>query len=213
MTILNKLKWTAALSVVFLLILATNLIDQDHFRKVRQSIVTIHEDRLVVTDYIYQLAMILSDKRLAIALNDTAYFSANKLADNDKMIGLINNFYDTKLTSEERKVLGSLEKNLNTLVEDEADFVVVVNNNEAKSLEIKSSIIDQIAVLKGNLNTLANIQMKEGRRQIAIANRSVDSIDLFTRIEIIALIIIGILFQIIILYKPKVKREHAPLEL
>jgi len=213
MTILNKLKWTAALSVVFLLILATNLIDQDHFRKVRQSIVTIHEDRLVVTDYIYQLAMILSDKRLAIALNDTAYFGANKLADNDKMIGLISNFYDTKLTSEERKVLGSLEKNLNTLVEDEADFVVVVNNNEAKSLEIKSSIIDQIAVLKGNLNTLANIQMKEGRRQIAIANRSVDSIDLFTRIEIIALIIIGILFQIIILYKPKVKREHAPLEL
>lgn len=198
MTILTKIKWTSALLVVFLLILATNLIDQDHFRKVRQSIVTIYEDRLVVKDYIYDLAMILSDKRYAIAIKDQDYLQTKASEDNAKMFSTVESFYRTKLTLDEKKILDSFNTKL-------VDFV----NNEQEQLnglQIESDIISkQITALKRDLQLLSDIQMKEGKKQISIANRSVNSIDLFTRIEIIALIIIGITIQIVIFYSPKPK--------
>lgn len=198
MTILNKIKWTAGLLVVFLLILATNLIDQDHFRKVRQSIVTIYEDRLVVKDYIYDLAMVLSDKRLKIAQKNESYFLSEADQDNQRMMGTLEAFYETKLTSDERKVLDSFSKKLSEFIRNEKEYSTLDSSNS-------SMLIEQISSLKRDLQSLSDIQMKEGKKQISIANRSMNSIDLFTRIEIIALIIIGVLIQIIILYSPKKK--------
>lgn len=198
MNILDKVKWTAALLVVFLLILATNLIDQDHFRKVRKSIVTIYEDRLVVNDYIYDLAMILSDKRLAVATEDASYYEEDAASDNDKMKNTVDLFYKTKLTTSENKILDSFSNKLDTFLTVEKSAVNSIGGE-------KDELLQQIALLKGDLQMLSDIQMKEGKKQISIANRSVNSIDLFTRIEIIALIIIGLAIQIIILYSPKSK--------
>lgn len=196
MTILNKIKWTASLLVVFLLILATNLIDQDHFRNVRQSIVTIYEDRLVVKDYIYDLAMILSDKRFAIATNDLDYLQTKAAEDNEAMFNSVDKFYQTKLTKDERKILDSFSKKLEEFIQNEKVLTSDINMD-------KSVLTGQIVSLKRDLQSLSDIQMKEGKKQLSIANRSVNSIDMFTRIEIIALVIIGIVFQIVILYKPK----------
>lgn len=196
MTILNKIKWTASLLVVFLLILATNLIDQDHFRNVRQSIVTIYEDRLVVKDYIYDLAMVLSDKRFAIATNDLDYLQTKAAEDNEAMFNSVDKFYQTKLTKDERKILDSFSKKLQEFIQNEKVLTSDINMD-------KSVLTAQIVSLKRDLQSLSDIQMKEGKKQLSIANRSVNSIDMFTRIEIIALVIIGIVFQIVILYKPK----------
>jgi hypothetical protein len=196
MTILNKIKWTASLLVVFLLILATNLIDQDHFRNVRQSIVTIYEDRLVVKDYIYDLAMVLSDKHFAIATNDLDYLQTKAAEDNEAMFNSVDKFYQTKLTKDERKILDSFSKKLQEFIQNEKILTSDINMD-------KSVLTSQIASLKRDLQSLSDIQMKEGKKQLSIANRSVNSIDMFTRIEIIALVIIGIVFQIVILYKPK----------
>jgi len=57
--------------------------------------------------------------------------------------------------------------------------------------------------VKENLYDLAKIQLSEGRRQMHISQKSVDTIELFTHIEIYMLIILAIIVQVIVIYKPK----------
>jgi len=53
MAFYNKAKWILGILMVFVLIIATNLIDKNNFLKVRDSVVTIYEDRLVAKDLIF----------------------------------------------------------------------------------------------------------------------------------------------------------------
>jgi hypothetical protein len=48
MTVFNRLKWILGILMVFVVILATNLLDRNNFLRVRDSVVAIYEDRLVV---------------------------------------------------------------------------------------------------------------------------------------------------------------------
>ena len=56
MAFYNKLKWILGIFVVFLLIVATNLIDRNNFVRIRESIETIYEDRLIADDLIFELS-------------------------------------------------------------------------------------------------------------------------------------------------------------
>ena len=67
MTFFTKIKWVLSVLLVFFLILATNLIDKDNFRRVKNSIVTIYEDRLVANDLIFELSQLVHQKELAAA--------------------------------------------------------------------------------------------------------------------------------------------------
>lgn len=62
-----------------------------------------------------------------------------------------------------------------------------------------------IEQLKGDLDDLSDIQMMEGRRQLFAGKKAVSSADLFTQLEIVALILLAIAVQIIILYSPRVE--------
>ena len=47
--------------------------------------------------------------------------------------------------------------------------------------------------------------MNEGKKQMSISKRAIDSIELFTQLEIYALIFLGIIVQVIVIYNPKEK--------
>ena len=59
--------------------------------------------------------------------------------------------------------------------------------------------------IKANLNNLSKIQLIEGSRQMSISKRAIDTIELYTQIEIYVLVFLAIIIQIIVMYKPKNK--------
>ena len=104
----KRLKWVAALLIVFLLIIATNLVDRQHFRRVKESVVTIYEDRLVVKDLIFELKLLVEQKRLALLTEDDSFFAEKSAEVNESIEDLIERFYATELTAEERDYLNAL---------------------------------------------------------------------------------------------------------
>ena len=54
MTFFNKIKWTLGILMVFVLIVTTNLIDRNNFVRVKDSVVSIYEDRLVAKNLILE---------------------------------------------------------------------------------------------------------------------------------------------------------------
>jgi hypothetical protein len=71
--------------------------------------------------------------------------------------------------------------------------------NEENRIEL-FTIIDKLV---HNLYELSKIQLKEGELELINSRRTMDTIDLFTRIETIFLIVMAILVQIIVLYRNK----------
>ncbi len=61
--------------------------------------------------------------------------------------------------------------------------------------------------VKEALVDLSDIQMKEGRRQLHVGKQALSVANLFTQLEIGALVILALAVQVIILYSPGVGRK------
>ncbi|MTI28943.1 MCP four helix bundle domain-containing protein [Fulvivirga kasyanovii] len=191
LTIGQKVKALIVLVLFFLLLLATNKIDNNHFKVVKKSMSTIYEDRLVAQDYIYKLSQNLQSKGLSLAINDKVNYSLN-----DSINYLVQVYEETKFTSREAKCFDSFKVNLDQLHNLEQEF------KRLASSEVKQKIYQQHNVLNMQLDKLAEIQLKEGKRQTKISNRSISTSDLISNMEIAALIIIGLLINALIFIKP-----------
>ncbi|MFC4219909.1 MCP four helix bundle domain-containing protein [Flagellimonas marina] len=198
MAFYNKIKWILGILLIFVLIISTNLIDKNNFVRVRDSVVTIYEDRLVANDLIFEMLTSVHQKELALSVSDTTFFKTQNPKINDNLQALVSRFEETKLTSEEAKVFSDLKKNIESLVAVEHQ----VSNSDYGN---NPKIVNHIEELKDNLNDLSKIQLSEGSRQMSISKRAVDTVELFTQIEIYFLVFLAILIQIIVMYKPKEK--------
>lgn len=198
MAFYNKLKWILGILMIFVLIIATNLIDKNNFVRVRDSVVTIYEDRLIANDLIFEMLKSVQQKELAVSLSDSTFFQNENTLVNDKLQSLISRFEQTKLTSEEAKVFKDLKRNVQLLITSENEFL---NSDYSDN----SQMVNHIESLKSNLNDLSKIQLTEGNRQMSISKRAVDTVELFTQIEIFILVFLAVLIQIIVMYKPKEK--------
>ncbi|MBD0823022.1 MCP four helix bundle domain-containing protein [Aestuariibaculum marinum] len=198
MAFYNKLKWILGILMIFVLIIATNLIDKNNFVRVRDSVVTIYEDRLIANDLIFEMLKSVQQKELAVSLSDSTFFQNENALVNDKLQSLISRFEQTKLTSEEAKVFKDLKRNVQSLITSENEFL---NSDYSDN----SQMVNHIESLKSNLNDLSKIQLTEGNRQMSISKRAVDTVELFTQIEIFILVFLAVLIQIIVMYKPKEK--------
>ena len=196
MAFYNKLKWILGILMIFVLIIATNLIDKNNFVRVRDSVVSIYEDRLIANDLIFEMLKSLQHKELAVSLSDSTFFKNQNSKINDNLQSLVSRFEQTKLTSEEAKVFKDLKGNVQLLINFESQFL-------KSDYSDSSQIVDQIKRLKANLDDLSRIQLNEGSRQMSISKRAVDTVELFTQIEIYILVFLAILIQIIVMYKPK----------
>ncbi|WP_067035291.1 MCP four helix bundle domain-containing protein [Allomuricauda sp. CP2A] len=198
MSFYNKIKWILGILMIFVLIIATNLIDKNNFVRVRDSVVTIYEDRLVANDLIFKMLKSVHQKELAVSVSDSIFFNTQNPKVNDTIQSLISRFEQTKLTSEEADVFNDLKRNVQSLSDSESQF-------KKSDYVDNSQVLDHIENLKTNLTDLSKIQLNEGSRQMSISKRAIDTVELFTQIEIYILVFLAILIQIIVMYKPKEK--------
>ncbi|UKM65053.1 MCP four helix bundle domain-containing protein [Flavobacteriaceae bacterium GSB9] len=196
MTFYNKIKWVLGILMVFVLIVATNLIDRNNFVRVKESVETIYEDRLIAKDLIFEMSQAVQEKELALVLPDSVFYKGQNAKVNQAIQGLISTFETTKLTLEEGDVFDTLKENFKALKEEEASFV-------NSSFTDKNRVTKRVAEINGNLQVLSDIQITEGKRQMSITKRALDTVELFTQIEIYILVFLAIVIQIIVMYKPK----------
>jgi hypothetical protein len=200
MKFLDKVKWILGISVVFFSILATNLIDRMSFQRVKDSVVAIYEDRLVAKDLVFELSLLVHEKEVAQASNDDAFFSDRNAAVNDSIEQLTIKFLRTEMTEREARVFNNLQLNLVKLKSIENSMTL------EKELE-KGDFKSQVVRIKENLHDLSKIQLIEGKRQVFLSERAMDTVDLFTKLEISFLIVLAVLVQIIVIYRPKQSKD------
>lgn len=198
MTSYDKIKWVLGIVLVFGLIITTNLIDKNNFIRVRDSVVTIYEDRLIANDLIYKMSNAIQEKQLALAVSDSTFFQQHSTSVNARLQRHISRYEETKLTPEEGRVFAALKENLLALAQAESAW-------GPSDLKAETEISNQIREIRGNLDDLSDIQLNEGSRQMSISKRAVDKVELFTQIEVYVLVILAILIQIIVMYKPRAK--------
>lgn len=195
MTLYSKVKWILGVLIVFVLIIATNLIDRGNFSRMKDSVVSIYEDRLIAKGLIYDMSKALQKKELAFVTTNSDFYTAENVKVNKEIEVLIGRFSETGLTKTERKVLEDLVENFEKLKVSEkacveSDFTIT---EQTKKL---------LSIVEVDLDDLSKIQMSEGRRQMAISQKAIDVVELFTQIEIYLLIFLAIAIQLVIIYKP-----------
>lgn len=198
MSFYNKLKWVLAIVLVFVLLVTTKIIDSRHFRKVKDSVVTIYEDRLIADDLIFEMSRSLHEKEIAAVVMDTGFFKRLNRDVNKDIEDYISRFEQTKLTTKEKTVFDNFKANFDRLRKTEQAFI----SDEFSSNE---SILQDITNIREDLYELSKIQLVEGNRQMSISKEAIESVDFYGKIEIYFLAFIAVLILILVLFKPKVK--------
>lgn len=185
--------------MVFGIIIATNLIDKNNFIRVKDSVETIYEDRLLAKGLIFDKLKAVHTKELAIAREDSSFFIQENEALNLKFLSLVDRFRATELSSKESKVLEELEENFDRLKKLEKKY------RESDYTE-STQLLNQLDLVKEDLNILSAIQLEEGERQMKISQKAISDVELFTQIEIYFLIFLAVVIQLIVMYNPKKRR-------
>lgn len=192
----NKLKWILGIMIVFVLIVTTNLIDRNNFIRVKGSVETLYEDRLKANDLLFDLSQAIHEKEVAVLKSDTLFFSARNAALNREIQTYIDQYEQTQLTSDESRLFNKLREDLRVLEKEENAFI-------GSSYSNNSDLLISSTNIKASLKALSKIQLLEGRRQVSISNKAIDTVELYTHIEIYLLVFFAIAIQILILYSPK----------
>lgn len=196
----QKIRTGLALLVVFLLVLATNMIDNQRFATIQGSVETIYEDRLVAKGYLYKISRKLQVKRDILRSGNGEDMMSLSQSVNDSIQILIDQFSETKLTKIEAKRLASLRQHVADLFNKEsAPGADVKLDGE---LSLSNDFERYFTEINEDLDALSEIQLDEGRREKIISNRAVETSNLISKIEIAFLILIGFIIQLLIFVKP-----------
>ncbi len=129
-------------------------------------------------------------------MNDSTYLQNQNDTVNVEINKLLEMFDRVGSTQKEDLVLKKLNKNHARLIQLEANLL-------SKDTLYTSECAEVFSAINTNITELAALQIKEGRNQKFLARNALDTVQLFSKIEIYFLIFLGLLLQIIILYKPK----------
>lgn len=192
----NRVNITLGLLAVFLLVLGTNRIDKSHFETAQNALRTVYYDRVLAQDYIYKMNDLVHKKKLMYT-QDT---DPAKIATiNNELENLISLFAATELTTKERNTFQSLEDNFERSKTKEISFFAT--DNEEDKTNVLTSLNTSQDNLLMDLNNLALIQVSETKLLKNNAQRSLDSNQLMSNLELWFLLIIGIAVQFIIFYR------------
>lgn len=192
----SKVKWVLGILMVFILIVATNLIDRNNFKRVNESFVAIYEDRLIASDLVFEMFKLVNKKEVALKLTDTVFFNQENEIVNTNINNIVIRFELTKLTPDERVIFDDFKNNFETLKS-------LDNNLISSNFKNKINQQNMITHLNKNLDDLSKIQLTEGKRQMSIGKKALSSVEFLTQLEICLLIVLAITIQIIVMYKPK----------
>lgn len=197
MTLFNKIKWILGIVLVFVVVLTTNLIDRKNFNIVSDSIETIYADRLVAKEIIYDLSKEIGAKEVAYIIVDSTQLVGHVNPMNVRIKESVELFSNTKLTDKEEIVFSRLGRALRELQEIEVGL--------AAGAQARADLGAPLALVREHLDELSLIQMEEARRELHSSKRAINAANLFTQLEIAALVVMAILVQLIIIYTPKSK--------
>ncbi|WP_425391100.1 MCP four helix bundle domain-containing protein [Ekhidna sp.] len=200
LSLAQRIRAGAALAVVFLLIIATNLIDKNHFRIVKENLTTVYEDRLLAKNYLYRISRNIQQKKEILQSAEANNLKELHHAINDSIDILIDKFASTKLTERESIRFTSLQENIRELKKFENAYVS--DESIAPEAPISTNSEQYFQAVFQDLDALFKIQLEESSRVISSSNQTIQSSDLITKLEIGALIVIGILIQLLIFLKP-----------
>ena len=178
------------------MIAATNLIDKGNFIRVKDSVVTMYKDRLIANDLIFEMSQLFQEKEMALALSDSLYFDKRNKKVNTDIQVYISQYENTFLTDDEKKLFSDLKESFIGLCKSEENLVVSQPLNN-------SGWQNHMGEVRSTLSALSKIQLIEGKRQMGISTKAIESVELFTQMEIYLLIVLAILIQLIVMYKPK----------
>ncbi|BDW92344.1 hypothetical protein AB9K32_14150 [Allomuricauda sp. XS_ASV26] len=176
------------LAAAFLLVLASNRLNNRNFSTVEQGVDSVFEDRLVVQEYIYTLNNYFHEKELFLA-NNAVYL--DKMPQHPDIKNILVDFANTELTIDESLHLEELRENYAALKRLEDD-----QGNKEKIISVLNSI-------SNNLDELSAVQLSEGKQLTQRSKRSLGMNQLLSTLEIVFLIIIGILFIVIVFKREK----------
>jgi hypothetical protein len=199
MDLFKKVQWFLAVLAIFLIILATNLIDKKNFLKVEKSVESIFNERLLAKELLLDVSIQFHKKELAYALNDSAYLQSKNKEVNAKISELLQLFNRAQKTRQESVILNELNLNHQKLIELES-------STQLKEKLYTSECVNLFSAINKNIVELSTEQVKEGKNQKLHASEAVDTMKLFSKIEIYMLIFLGLILQFIILYSPKKKK-------
>ncbi|MEQ8532861.1 MAG: MCP four helix bundle domain-containing protein [Imperialibacter sp.] len=188
LTHFQKIKIAAASLVVFLLVLATNIMDNNHFEIVQQSLETVLDDRLVAKDYIYKISRQIHLKNKLLYTSDHKQMAKANQKANDSIQTLVAKYAATELTPKEAQYFESLENNLDKLLQVEKQLYGKSPSEQVAAIEKAETYFIRIS---SNLDVLSEVQLAEGKRQIHYSNWAIENSNLIVKLEIGVLIVIG----------------------
>lgn len=200
MDLFDKIKWILGILIIFTLVITTNLVDKSNFSQMNEAVESIYEDRLVVKDLILKISNDIHQKEIAAIIADSSFYVKRNDYLNAEIESHLINYSQTKMTTKENEFLDAVKSDFEDLKKREVEFIEG-NYKEPKEL------LKVINVIKADLNSLAEIQLREGSKQFEKSSRAMDTVDLFTQIEIYIMIFLAIVIQIIIIYSPKKDKE------
>lgn len=170
------------LATAFLLVLAANLVDRRHFSTIQHAIVSIHDDRVVVQDFIYQLRNHLHDSELEVV--DTGRLTTNRA---EKISILLDDFARTDLTRQEALFLERLRQEFTDLASQIPMASLNIKDDNAKTKAIK-----RIGGIKKTLDSLEEIQLEESSQLTKLSEKSLKVNRLLSNLEVGFLIVLGV---------------------
>ncbi|WP_293298180.1 hypothetical protein [Allomuricauda sp.] len=176
------------LAAAFLLVLASNRLNNRNFSTVEQGVDSVFEDRLVVQEYIYTLNNYFHEKELFLA-NNAVYL--DKMPQHPDIKNILVDFANTELTIDESLHLDELRENYAALKR--------LEDNQGN----KEKIISVLNSISNNLDELSAVQLSEGKQLTQRSKRSLGMNQLLSTLEIVFLIIIGVLFIVIVFKREK----------
>lgn len=201
----TKIKWILGISLVFLLILATNLIDRKSYHQMKDTVENIYEDRLVAKNILFEISLLTQEKVLAIAQSDTAFFQTRNGKVNDRISELSDKYEECDLTPKEAEAFEVLQTNLEDLKGLESGYLQI-EDPELKA-EREAAMLKDLKKIEENFVTITEIQLEEGKRQMFVGKQAVESIELLNKMEFYLLVVLAVIVQIIVLYKRRTTKK------
>ena len=193
----EKVKWVAGIGLVFALIVMTNLSDVSNFRRVKASLRTVYEDRVVAYDILFDVRGLVRDEQLALRA-PTGPDTAGRAEFREQIGTELTEFAATRLTREEAVVFGQLR-----------EAVAALPTRFDGSADDLEGYAADLAAIDVALAQLAEIQLRESRSELNEGKRISRNYELFTRLEIVVLVVLGLGIIAIILYAPSGRDPDA----
>lgn len=184
-------KWAAAVLLVLILIIATNLIDRRNFQQLGAAIETIYQDRLIAKDLLFETSLLVNQKTLAFAKKDSSYFKSENTLVNEKIERHLASYGNTKLTQKEEEMFNLFRLKFEELKK------VELNHQDISFFE-EAEIPSLLEEVDSGLYELSKLQVEEGKNEMLTGKLAINSIEFLTQLEIYCLIALAILVQVLL---------------